>query len=337
MIATIQANNGTMTLGDLAGYNITIREAIQSDFRGFKLYATGAPSSGAVTLAILKTMEQYPSEDWKDVNLTTHRLAEAMRYAYAARMHLGDPTFIPSVSEMEEAMASDSRARKVRKHILDNTTQPVQNYDPQLPYVPESHGTSHVVTTDRTGMAVSLTTTINLLFGSRLMTPGSGIILNDQMNDFSIPGVSNVFGFPPSAANFVRPGKRPLSSITPIMVETPSGELYLVTGAAGGSRIISSTAQTVYRVLEGNTTLRDAIAGPRLHDQLVPDTSVLELSFDKATAASLGAKGHKITWVDVAQSAVQGIRRVFCAAQGTFQYEAVGETRQIDSGGLTVQ
>lgn len=335
MVAVIQANNGTMTLDDLARYNVTIRKAIEGDFRGYKLYATGAPSSGAVTLAILKILEQYPSSDWKDTNLTTHRLAEAMRYAYAARMHLGDPTFIPSVSEIEKAMASDSTAREIRNHILDNTTQPVKNYDPDMFYVPESHGTSHVVTTDRSGMAVSLTTTINLLFGSRLMTPDSGIILNDEMNDFSIPGVSNAFGFPPSAVNFVRPGKRPLSSITPIMVETPSGELYLVTGAAGGSRIISSTALTVYRVLEGNATLREAVAGPRLHDQLMPDTSQVEWSFDNATVASMRAKGHNVTYVESAQSSVQGIRRR-PGPPGVFEFEAVGETRQRNSGGLTV-
>lgn len=168
------------------------------------------------------------------------------------------------------------------------------------------------------------------------------------MNDFSIPGVPNAFGFPPSEANFVRAGKRPLSSITPVMVEYPDGGgLFVVAGAAGGSRIVSSTAQVVWRVLESAAynnyyydlaaeqqqpvDLRAAVAAPRLHDQLMPDTSTFEWSFDNTTVAAMQAKGHNVTWVGPGMSSVQAIMRL---ANGSF--DAVGEPRQKNSGGLTL-
>ena len=111
-------------------------------------------------------------------------------------------------------------------------------------------GTSQVVTADESGMAASLTTTVNLLFGSQLMVPETGVIMNDEMNDFSIPGSSNAFGYIPSPANYIRPGKRPLSSISPTIVESADGRLYFVVGSAGGSRIITATIQNVHHVLD---------------------------------------------------------------------------------------
>jgi gamma-glutamyltranspeptidase/glutathione hydrolase len=121
-------------------------------------------------------------------------------------------------------------------------------------------------------MAVSLTTTINLRFGSHIIVPETGLIMNDEMNDFSIPGSSNQFGYIPTPANFIRPGKRPLSSMTPVIVEYLSnGTLYFVTGAAGGSKIITATLQSLWHVLDQRMTPIEAIQSPRFHDQLVPD------------------------------------------------------------------
>lgn len=177
MVTTIRQSNGTMTLSDLSSYNVSIRQPLEMSFRGYKLYTTPAPSSGAVLMGILKIMEGYPTSDSADVNLTTHRFDEAMRFSYGARLELGDPSFVPGVTQLEEALLSDKGAERVRNKILDNTTQPVEVYDPRSVYLPETHGTSHVVTADRDGMATSLTTTVNLLFGSLLMDPESGVIL----------------------------------------------------------------------------------------------------------------------------------------------------------------
>jgi gamma-glutamyltranspeptidase / glutathione hydrolase len=177
MIASIQKENGTMTLKDLENYSIVSREAVNIDFRGLRLFSTGAPSSGAVCLSTLKTMEQYNSKDWKDVDLSVHRFDEAMRFAYGARLELGDPDFVPGVDKLEAAMLNADSARQTRHRILDNQTQPISSYDPKGIYTTEGYGTSHVVTADGSGMATSLTTTINLLFGSLIMEPNTGIIL----------------------------------------------------------------------------------------------------------------------------------------------------------------
>jgi gamma-glutamyltranspeptidase/glutathione hydrolase len=151
------------------------------------------------------------------------------------------------------------------------------------------------------------------------------------MNDFSIPGVPNAFGFSPSPINFVRPGKRPLSSITPVVVEYPDGSLYLTVGAAGGSRIITATIQSLWHVLDHGLTLPQALKEPRLHDQLLPNVVSFEYEYGNCTTAFMAQRGHNVTWVQQGQSTVHGIRRL---RNGTF--EAAGEPRQENSGGFAI-
>ncbi|KAI0389139.1 gamma-glutamyltransferase [Xylariaceae sp. FL0594] len=352
-IASLQKQNGTMTLQDLAEYKAIIRPSVNITYRGINLYSAGSPSSGVVGLSALKTLEGYDAAESKaDMNLTWHRFDEAMRFAYGARQSLGDPDYVTDtdIALLEQKMLDAGQAATIRGRILDNATQPVENYDSEKVYVTEGHGTSHIVTLDgRTGMAVSSTTTINLLFGNLIMVPETGVVLNNEMDDFSVPGRKNAFGFEPSPANFIRAGKRPLSSITPIIAEFPSsssptslsksssggskGRVKTVVGAAGGSRIISATTQVLWHVLEDHSpTMRHAIAHPRLHDQLMPNEAVFEYSFDNATVATLAARGHKVTWVREGVSAVQGI--LVDGLTGVF--EAASETRQASSGGLVL-
>lgn len=327
MISAIQAANGTMTLADLQDYKAISREVLSTTYRGHTLNTAGIPSSGSVAVGILKTMEQYPLEDSSDVNLTVHRFSEAMRFAYGARLELGDPAFVPGAVEVEEGLMSQARARQTRKKILDNQTQPVDVYDPRGLYTSEGHGTSHFSAVDSDGMAVSMTSTVNLLFGAHLMDPVTGVIFNNEMNDFSIPGVPNQFGFEPSAANFIRPGKRPLSSITPFIITSPSS--IVAVGAAGGSRIISSTTQAIWHLIEHGMSLAQAITVPRLHDQLMPNHTTFEDGFNRGVVESMEGKGHEVVWVPPGKSAVQGVRD----SSGVF--EAVGEPRQKSSGGST--
>jgi gamma-glutamyltranspeptidase / glutathione hydrolase len=187
------------------------------------------------------------------------------------------------------------------------------------------------VTADQSGMAITLTTTVNLLFGSQLMVPETGIIMNNEMNDFSIPGSSNAFGYVPSPSNYIRPGKRPLSSISPTIAEFSNGTLYYVIGAAGGSRIITSTIQNLVHVLDQNLTVLEALAQPRLHDQLLPNQVSFEYAYNNDTVAFMKARGHNVTWIAPGQSGAQGLRRL---SNGAF--EAAGEPRQKNSGGFTV-
>lgn len=151
------------------------------------------------------------------------------------------------------------------------------------------------------------------------------------MNDFSIPNTTNAFGYIPSEVNFVRPGKRPLSSISPTIVEFPNGTLYYVIGSAGGSRIITATIQNLWHVLDQNMTAPQALAQPRLHDQLVPNQVSFEYAYDNRTVAFMAARGHNVTWIAPGQSTAQGLRRL---PNGTF--EAAGEPRQLNSGGFAI-
>ena len=232
----------------------------------------------------------------------------------------------------EDAMLSEATAAEIRSKITDQTHNNVSYYDPAGLESLETHGTSEVVTADASGMAVSLTTTVNLLFGSQLIVPETGVIMNDEMNDFSIPGSSNAFGYRPSEANFIRPGKRPLSSISPTIVEFASNHtLYYATGAAGGSRITTATIQNLWHVLDQNMTSAEALAEPRLHDQLVPNTANFEYAYDNSTVAFLASRGVNVSWIAPGESTAQALRLRY---DGTF--EAAGEPRQKDAGGVVV-
>ena len=333
-IQALQAQNGTMTLEDLANYTVAIRQPAQITYRDvFKLTACSAPSSGVVALAVMKAVEGYPDFGAPAaLNISTHRLDEAIRFAYGERANLGDPLFVPGLNEYQAEMLNASTAADVRSRISDFHTQNVSAYDPYELESVELGGTSHVVTVDASGMAISLTTTINLLFGSQLVVPETGVIMNNEMNDFSIPDASNAFGYSPSPANFIAPGKRPLSSISPTIVEfLANGTLYYVIGSAGGSRIITATIQNLWHVLDQGETTAEGLAEPRLHDQLSPNQVSFEYAYDNETVAFMKSLGHNVTWVAPGQSTAQGLRRL---VNGTF--EAAGEPRQKASAGYVV-
>ncbi|KAI9730953.1 MAG: hypothetical protein M1818_008028 [Claussenomyces sp. TS43310] len=349
-IRAVRAANGTMSMEDLAGYEVTVRNAISIDYRGYRVFSCAAPSSGSVVLSALKTIEGYDMSDKNTGNLNTHRFVEALRFAYAAHNKLGDPGFFEGMDLYEAMMVNATTAEGVRDKISDHHTLNVSEYDPEMLWSPDTAGTSHVSAADASGMAVTGTTTVNLLFGSQLMVPETGktflfaekqgsdradhslgVIMNDEMNDFSIPGVSNAFGFVPSPINYIRPGKRPLSSITPVIVEYANGEPYIITGAAGGSRIPTATIQTLWHILDHNMTMAEALRQPRLHDQLLPNEVIFEYPFDNSTVEFMKGRGHNVSWVQEGLSAAQGIRRL---PNGTF--EAAGEPRQKNSAGFAI-
>lgn len=181
------------------------------------------------------------------------------------------------------------------------------------------------------------------------MVPETGIIMNNEMNgwshilrasrptliivsiDFSIPGHSNEFGYAPSPSNYIRPGKRPLSSITPMIVENADGSLYFVTGAAGGSRIITATVQSVINLIDRGMTPVQALSEPRLHDQLIPNVAAMEAGFDDDTIQFMRDRGHNVTDLIIGASSAQCIRLL---PNGTF--EAASEPRQKSSGGFAI-
>jgi gamma-glutamyltranspeptidase/glutathione hydrolase len=332
IIKTIQSNGGTMTLQDLKDYDVAVRPPQNITYRNYTIHSTGAPSSGTVALSAMKVIEGYKDiGQAATINESTFLFDEALRFAYGQRSQLGDPLFVKNMDLYQAEMLSNATVSAVRAKINPLRTLNVSDYDPSGFESLVTPGTSAVVTSDVTGLSVALTTTINLLFGSHLMVPETGIILNNEMNDFSIPGSSNAFGYIPSPANFIRPGKRPLSSITPAIVEHANGALYFLASAAGGSRIITAVLQNLWHVLDQNMTAPQANAQPRLHDQLVPNQVSFEYAYDNATTAFMAGRGLNITWVAPGQSSAQTIRKL---GNGTF--EAAGEPRQKNSGGYAV-
>jgi gamma-glutamyltranspeptidase / glutathione hydrolase len=331
-IQALQAEKGTMTLEDLKNYTIELRTPASIDYRDYRLHSCSAPSSGTVAMSVMKIVEGYDDLGWPaDLNLSTHHFDEAIRFGYGERTQLGDPAYVDGMDEYQASMLSAETAAEIRAKISDTHTLKVKAYDPDGIESLDTPGTSAIVVADSSGMAVSVTTTVNLYFGSHLMVPETGVIMNNEMNDFSVPGTSNAFGYLPSPNNFVRPGKRPLSSITPTIVEHSDGSLYFVVGAAGGSRIITSTLQNLWHVLDQNMTAPQALARPRFHDQLEPNEISFEWGYNNETVDFMESLGHNVTWMAPGSSSAQSLRVL---ANGTF--EAAGEPRQKNSGGYAV-
>lgn len=333
-IAAIKATNGIMTMGDLKNYTVAIRQPLSIKYHKYKLVSTSAPSSGAVALSALNTVSGYDGffSDPNQLNLSYHRLNEAIRFAYAQRTKMGDPSFVPGMDRYTMDMISMANGDTTRSKISDFRTFNVSYYDPEGLETVNTPGTSHIVSADISGLAISMTTTINLLFGSQVMVPETGVILNNEMNDFSIPDEINAFGYIPSPSNYISPGKRPLSSISPIMAELPSGKLYLAIGAAGGSHIATTNVQNAIFILSGGLTTSEALARPRFHDQLNPNLVQFEWTFDNATVAYLQNTGANIGWISPDNmSAAQAIRLLH---NGTF--ESASDPRQSSSCAISV-
>ncbi|KAI9796292.1 MAG: hypothetical protein M1833_006377 [Piccolia ochrophora] len=331
--ATIQAltaKNGTMTVQDLSNYTIAVREPAQIQYRDFTLTSCSAPSSGIVAMSVMKILEGYDMGNDQEVNLSTHRLDEAIRFGYGERANLGDPLFVDELDKYQQEMIGTETAETIRTKISDDRTQNVSAYNAEGLESLDTPGTSHISVADDSGLAITLTTTVNLLFGSRLMVPETGVIMNNEMNDFSIPGSSNAFGYVPSPSNFIRPGKRPLSSISP-SIATRNGSLFFITGSAGGSRILTAVIQNLWHVLDQGLSAPEAIASPRLHDQLQPNSVSFEYAYDNGTTQYMKERQHNVTWIAPGQSTANGIRIL---DNGTF--EAAGEPRQQNSGGFAV-
>ncbi|SPO27103.1 related to gamma-glutamyltransferase [Ustilago trichophora] len=328
IINTIHNNNiykGIMTKQDLKDYKVEFRQPRSVTLRDgkYKVFGTVAPSSGSVVLSTLQTVDQFHAdgrENLKDVGLSTHRLIEANKFSYGERTNYGDPAFVQDVSQLEGEYLQLGFSKQKKAKINDSNTFPTAYYIPENKQkeVLNDHGTSAITVVDADGMAISLTTTINTFWGSQLMT-ASGFPLNNEEDDFSSKGQSNFFGFVPSAANYVAPGKRPLSSISAVIAENAhTGELKLSLSSAGGSRIITAVTQAAYHVLFEGKDAQVALAEPRWHDQLSPNQTTVEnpapqvpgfFGFSRQTADYLSNLGHNISWVPIGSSSAQAVER----------------------------
>ncbi|KAH8836066.1 gamma-glutamyltranspeptidase [Flagelloscypha sp. PMI_526] len=333
-----QQAGGILTVEDLKNYTVVHRTPASISYRGkYKIFSTIAPSSGSIVLSTLKAFEGYDGSAGPgdaDYNLTTHRLIQANRFGYSVRTNFGDPAYTANVSTIEASALTDEYGAYVRSEIT-NTTHDATYYNLTSFTSVYEGGTSHMAAVDQWGNAISLTTTVNLYWGSRVMTE-DGIILNNEMDDFSSPGSTNSFGFPASPINFIRPGKRPQSSISSSIAEDlHTGEFIMATGAAGGSRIITTTLQHLHNHLDRNMTAKESEFTPRWHDQLtnvtyfeLPDPVHGITGFDNTTVDYLKGLGYNATF-----AAAGSAGHVIIKKDGVF--DAASEARQSASGAST--
>jgi len=294
IVEASRGHGGILAKEDFIAYTVTESEPITCSYRGYVILSAPPPSSGGTTIClILNIIEDYPLRDWGYHSAqAVHVLAEAMRHAFIDRNFLlGDPDFV--ANPLPKLLSKDYAA-KIRAAIkLDKATASSDLQQGIAPH--EGDQTTHYSVIDKAGNAVAVTTTINALFGAKVIAGDTGFFLNDEMDDFTIkPGTANLFGLVQGESNAIAPGKRPLSSMSPTIV-TKDGKTFMVLGSPGGSRIISIVAEVIINVIDHGMSIQAAANAPRIHHQWLPDQITVEpfaLSVD--TAALLAARGHKI-------------------------------------------
>ncbi|WP_339759815.1 gamma-glutamyltransferase [uncultured Hoeflea sp.] len=292
--ASVKDAGGSMSLEDLANYKAVIREPVKGSYRGYEIVSMPPPSSGGThIIEILNVMEGYPigflGHNSSD---TIHLMAEAMKRAYADRSeYLGDPDF---TDVPVKALTSKDYTEKIRDGISLNRATPSSTIKPGTLAPYESDQTTHFSIVDQYGNAVSNTYTLNFSYGSGMTAAGTGVLLNNEMDDFSAkPGVPNAYGLIGGDANAVEPRKRPLSSMSPTIV-LKDGNPFLVTGSPGGSRIITTTLQVISNMIDHGMNVAEATNASRIHHQWLPDEIRVEQGgLSRDTVSALEAKGHK--------------------------------------------
>jgi gamma-glutamyltranspeptidase/glutathione hydrolase len=313
----MKSNGGLIAEEDLASYEAVIREPVHGKYRGYDIYSMPPPSSGGVHLIqVLNLLEPFPiSKFGHNTAQTIHLMAESMKLAYADRSkHLGDPDF---VDVPVSGLISKRYADELRLKINFYKAAPSAEILPGNPVKYEGgNNTTHFSVMDRYGNAVSNTYTLNFSYGTGITIPGTGILLNNEMDDFSAkPGEPNAYGLVGGRYNAIEPGKRMLSSMTPTIV-MKDGRPFLVTGSLGGSRIITVVLQIIMNVIDHGMNIEAATNAVRIHHQWLPDELRVEKGLNPDTIRLLTEKGHKVVVGDTMGS-TESIMRI-----GNFFYGA---------------
>ena len=294
IVAEMAPHANALSLQDLRDYKVAEREPVRGSYRGYQIVTMPPPSSGGAHLIqILNMMERWPMNQWgADSAQSVHYMTEAMKLAYADRSeYLGDPDFVKIPLK---GLISKSYASELAASIKPQQARPAKDIRPGRPQPYESDQTTHYSVVDKAGNAVAVTYTLNTNFGSGIVAKGTGILLNNEMDDFSAkPGVANAYGLVGGDANAVQAGKRPLSSMTPTLV-LKDGKPVLVTGSPGGARIITTVLQQVVNHIDFGMNPAEAAATPRFHHQWTPDELRVEKGFSPDTLALLRQWGHKV-------------------------------------------
>lgn len=304
LVKAIDATGGIMTLEDLKSYRPLIREPVRGRYRGYDVVSMPLSSSGGtVLLESLNILEGFPMRDLHQGSLDSlHVLVEAMKRAYADRArYLGDPAFVNA--PIQTLLAKDYAAKQHASIDMMRATPAAAVLQPPPR---EGDNTTHFSVADAFGNVVSNTYTLNFSYGVGLVAEGTGVLLNNELDDFTAaPGAANAFGLVGFEANLPGPGKRPLSSMTPTIV-LKDGKPVLVTGSPGGSRIVSTVLQVIVNVLDYDMNIAAAVQAPRLHHQWLPDEVRAEQGFPDGIIAGLQARGHTVV-VPMGQTSANSI------------------------------
>ncbi|MBN9578264.1 MAG: gamma-glutamyltransferase [Alphaproteobacteria bacterium] len=291
--AASERNGGILSVEDFARYTVTWSNPVTCSYRGYLVVSAPPPSSGGTTICeILQIIAPYPIAKWGYASTeATHYLVEAERHAFADRnTYLGDPAFVDNPGRF---LLSPAHAEKIRTQIKPDRATPSSEVKGNLG-PDEGHHTTHYSVVDAGGNAVSVTYTINYLFGIAQVAGNTGFLLNNEMDDFTAkPGVPNSFGLVQGDANKVEGGKRPLSSMSPTIV-LDKGKLFMVTGSPGGSTIITTTLQSILNVVDFGMNMQQAVDAPRMHHQWLPDVVMVEPGYlSPATKPALEKMGYR--------------------------------------------
>ncbi len=314
LVKAVNDAGGSMSLQDLANYEAIAREPVKGDYRGYEIVSMPPPSSGGIHIVqILNILEGYPLKDYgQNSAQTIHLMAEAMQLAYADRAeYLGDSDFIDVPTS---GLTSQAYANKLRTLINPNQATPAATIKANNPLPYESDQTTHFSIVDKDGNAIANTYTLNFSYGTGLVAEGTGILLNNEMDDFSAkPGVPNGYGLLGGEANAVEANKRPLSSMSPTLV-FKDNKPFIVTGSPGGSRIITTVTQIISNVIDHDMNIAEATHAPRIHDQWLPDEIRIEKALNVDTIKKLESMGHTVS----PQAAMGSTQSIMLTPKGVY-------------------
>ena len=307
IVREMERGGGLVDAESLAAYAPSLRDVARGTYRGHEIVTMPPPSSGGIhVVQMLNILEHFPMGEFGYGSADAlHVLAESARLAYADRSkHLGDPAFYDVPVEW---LTSKEYGKQLAATIDLKRARPSSEVAPGVPPAYESPDTTHYSVIDRDGNVVSNTTTLNFSVGSGIAVTGAGFLLNNEMDDFSAKaGVPNAYGLIGEKANEIESGKRPLSSMTPVIV-LDEGRAWFATGSPGGSRIITTVLQMIVNVIDHGMNIAEAAAAPRMHHQWLPDVLQLESGFSPDTIRILEARGHRIAGTQYSMGSLQSV------------------------------
>lgn len=333
IVADMEAHNGIITMDDLANYKVIEREPVRGTYKGYDIAAIPAPSSGGThVIQMLNILENFPLKEMGPGSADAlHITAEAMKLAYADRSkYLGDPDFVDVPTS---ALVNKAYAKSLASKISMDRATPSEEIAPGNLTIYESDETTHYSVVDDEGNMVGNTYTLMFSFGSGVVIEGTGILMNNNMGNFTLrPDIPDAFGLLGSENNMINAFRRPVSSMSPVLV-SKDGNPYFMTGSPGGSKIISANMQMVLNVLEYGMNIGDAAVAPRIHHQWYPEELLLESGISPDTIKLLREKGHKINFTR--NSSVMGSLQTVMSKDG--QFYGYSDPRRPGAGAVGVR